>query len=281
MKLINVNIKGKFTDAISINAISIKFYYSIVENFMKSLSRFVAVCGVVAGTLWGNVPGQQNMAALALPQQEVIQKLDVPVFAVTDGQGSLLLRSITVPGKDTKASVAPIFITKKDADDFVNKLKAQDANLGNTVKVTIVSLGKVYQISQLDKSRQENLQFAFVPAQQQVDLAEDIQKQNGKTGDFNGVPLFLARGGADNGYLVIQQGNQEVIPMFFSKQDLLNMVENFKKQQPELSGSIKVEVVNLEGVMTALEKDNDPFLKKIVLIPPRDSIEFVQKSGGQ
>lgn len=246
---------------------------------MKSLSRFVAVCGVVAGTLWGNVPGQQNMVAWALPQQEVIQKLDVPVFAVTDGQGSLLLRSINVPGKNTTASVAPIFISKKDADDFVNKLKTQDANLGNTVKVTIVSLGKVYQISQLDKSRQENLQFAFVPAQQQVDLAEDLQKQNGKTGEFNGVPLFLARGGADNGYLVIQQGNQEVIPMFFSKQDLLNMIENFKKQQPDLAGSIKVEVVNLEGVMTALEKDNDPFLKKIVLIPPRESIEFVQKSG--
>ncbi|MGL5508628.1 MAG: Tic22 family protein [Microcoleaceae cyanobacterium] len=243
---------------------------------MKSLSRFVAVCGVVAGTFWGNLPGH-NMAAFALPAQEVMQKLDVPVFAVTDGQGSLLLRSINVPGKETKASVAPIFINKKDADDFVQKL---DDQLKSSVKVTIVSLGKVYQISQLDKSRQENLQFAFIPTEQQVNLAEDIQKQNGKTGEFNGVPLFLARGGADNGYLVIQQGDQEVIPMFFSKQDLLNMVENFKKQQPELSGSIKVEVVNLEGVMTALEKDNDPFLKKIVLIPPRESIEFVQKSGG-
>ena len=36
---------------------------------------------------------------------------------------------------------------------------------------------------------------------------------------------FYARGGAENGYLTIQQGQQEVIPLFFNKEELQAMVD--------------------------------------------------------
>ncbi|NER07499.1 MAG: hypothetical protein F6K17_35505, partial [Okeania sp. SIO3C4] len=94
---------------------------------------------------------------------------------------------------------------------------------------------------------------------------------------FNGVPLFMAKGGPDGGYLTIQRGEQQVIPMFFNKEDLQGMLERAKTQQPDVFSSVKIEVVNLEGVIKALENDDDPFLEKIIFIPPRESLEFVQQ----
>ncbi|MEB3341314.1 Tic22 family protein [Okeania sp.] len=253
---------------------------------MKSLTRLSAVLGIVASSLIG--PSLKNMSALALPDQEVLQKLTpVPVFTVTDKNGSPLVASIK--GKDDKgnasvASVAGVFISKSDADAFVNKLKGENSDLAATVKVVPVSLGEVYEMSKSAQQNGNKLQFAYVPIKKQVESAKAVLKQNGKDANqFNGVPLFMAKGGADDGYLTIQRGEQQVIPMFFNKEDLQGMLDRAKSKQPDIFSSVKIEVVNLEGVIQALKNDNDPFLEKIIFIPPRESLEFVQKlrqSGG-
>jgi nickel transport protein len=141
-----------------------------------------------------------------------------------------------------------------------------------------VSLGEVYQMSESIRDNGENLQFTFVPGKQQVESAMTVLEENGKEAEqFNGTPLFLAKGGNEDGYLTIQRGEQQVIPMFFNKEDLQGMLERFNSQQPDIAGSVEIEVVNLEGVIEALRTDDDPFLTKIVLIPPRDSVEFIRQ----
>jgi len=111
----------------------------------------------------------------------------------------------------------------------------------------------------------------------QVQSAKTVLQQTGQqVNEFNGVPLFLARGGAENGYLTIQRGQQEVIPLFFNKEDLQGMVDRFKQQQPNVTATIKIEVVNLESVLEALRTENDPFLTQMILIPSRESLEFVR-----
>jgi len=244
---------------------------------MKSLIRLSAVLGIVASSLIG--PSLKDMSALALPEKEVLQKLTpVPVFTITDQNGSPLVASIKREGNEGNSSVAGVFISKSDADAFVNKLKGENPDLAATVKVVPVSLGEVYEMSQSTQQNGQKLRFAYVPIRRQVESAKALLQQNGQeVNQFNGVPLFIAKGGPDDGYLTIQRGEKQVIPMFFNKEDLQGMLDRAKTQQPNIFSSVKIEVVNLEGVINALEKDDDPFLEKIIFIPPRESLEFVQQ----
>jgi nickel transport protein len=237
---------------------------------MKLLIRLGAILGICGSTLLA--PSIANMSALALPQEEVLQKLSpVPVFTITDAQGAPLVASLSKEGEDINASLAGVFINKSDADAFVDRLRTQNPDLASSVKVVPVSLGEVYQMSESIRDNGENLQFTFVPGQQQVDSALTL------TEEFNGTPLFLAKGQDEDGYLTIQRGEQQVIPMFFNKEDLQGMLDRFQSQQPDIASSVEIEVVNLEGVIEALRTDDDPFLTKIVLIPPRDSVEFIRQ----
>ena len=244
---------------------------------MKLLIRLGAILGICGSTLFA--PSAANMSALALPQEEVLQKLSpVPVFTITDAQGAPLVASLSREGEDINASLAGVFINKSDADAFVDRLRTQNPDLASSVKVVPVSLGEVYQMSESIRDNGENLQFTFVPGQQQVDSAMTLLEQSGQEAEqFNGTPLFLAKGGNEDGYLTIQRGEQQVIPMFFNKEDLQGMLQRFESQQPDIAGSVEIEVVNLEGVIEALRSDDDPFLTKIVLIPPRDSVEFIRQ----
>ena len=137
---------------------------------MKSLVRLSAVLGIVASTLIG--PSIKGIPALALSAEEVLQKLTpVPVFTITDQNGSPLVASVKKEGNEN-SSVAGVFISKSDADAFVEKLKGENPDLAATVKVVPVSLGEVYEMSQSSQKSGQKLQFAYVPIRRQVESAK-------------------------------------------------------------------------------------------------------------
>ncbi|WP_254174526.1 Tic22 family protein [Planktothrix pseudagardhii] len=258
---------------------------------MRSIVRLGAVLGIVGSTFllspdptlrWFASLPMGTQPAYALPENQILEKLrSIPVFTITDTQGAPLVA--TVPQADNKkASVAGVFISRNDAVAFVDNLKTRNPQLASTVQVTTVSLGEVYRMSQQAQGNQDDIQFAYVPVQKQVDLAKSVLQENGQSvNEFNGVPLFIAKGGPDQGYLTIQNGNEQVIPIFFNKEDLQNMLTQFKTQQPDLISSIKIDVVNLEGLLDALKRDNDQFLNRIVLIPPRETLEYLKQNQPQ
>lgn len=245
----------------------------------KAFVRWGAVLGLVGGAML--VPLVAGVRVLALPDDQIVQKLrPIPVFAIADAQGAPLVASST-EGQN-KTPVAGVFISQRDAQAFLDGLKTKNPELAKNVRVVPVSLGEVYQLERTNKSKPDRLDFAFVPMQQQVDSAVALLKQGGQSNaQFNGVPLFLARGGQEKGYLTIQRKNpqgkdEQVIPVFFKKEELQNMLERFKQQQPNLASTIEIQVVNLEGVIETLQKSDNPQLGQIVLIPPQESLEFVR-----
>jgi nickel transport protein len=211
-----------------------------------------------------------------------VQKLrPVPVFTITNAQGAPLVA--TPPQGQKGPAVAGVFIVQKDAQAFLETLKSKSPELAKGVKVVPVSLAEVYQLEVTNKGKPDALSFTFVPSKQQVDSAVALLKSSGQqVQQFNGTPLFVARGGEKDGYLTIQQGNQAVIPMFFKKEELQALIDRFKQQQPNQASNIKIQVLNLEGVIDVLRTKNDPQLNQIVLIAPQESIDFVRSiSGGQ
>lgn len=243
---------------------------------MKSLVRWSATLGLVGSTLLGSFFAE-NLQALALPEAEVVQKLQpVPVFTVADAKGAPLVASI--PNQDNKKTtpVAGVFISQKDAQAFVERLKKEKPDLGKDVQVVPVSLAEVYKLKKDNENKPDGLNFAFIPVQQQVQSAQALMGQTGQQQNFQGTPLFVATGGKEDGYLTVEQNGKQVIPFFFDKEQLQTMVDRFKQQKPDLASTVKVKAVPLEGVIQTLQTKNDAQLNSIVLVPSQESINFVR-----
>ena len=241
---------------------------------MKSLLRWSTTLSLVGSTVLGTWFGSTE--ALALPAEQVVQKLrPVPVFTVADEQGAPLVAS-----GENNAKVAGVFISRQDAQEFVQRLQTEKPELGSKVQVVPVSLGEVYQLAQSSETQQEGLNFTYVPMQEEVDEAKQLLVANGQEYQ-GGVPLFVAKGGEEDGYLMIEQNNQQVIPFFFEKEQLQQLIERFKEQKPELASTIKVEVVVLEGMISTLQESDNELLNKIVLVPSAESIEFLRSAAQQ
>ncbi|MEC5031412.1 MAG: Tic22 family protein [Oscillatoria sp. PMC 1051.18] len=213
--------------------------------------------------------------ALALPEAEVVEKLrSVPVFTVTDAQGAPLVIN---DDRQNDRAVAGVFISQDDANAFLERLKRENPDLGNQVRVTPVSLGAVYQLGQENRDRSDGLSFAFVPIDEQVESAETLIRQGGQEIDeFRGVPLFVAKAGNEQRYLTLQQGDRQMVPFFFEREQLQTMVDTFKQQNPELAATVKVQVVNLEGVIETLRTSENQQLNQILLVPSQESMEFLR-----
>ncbi|PSB07532.1 hypothetical protein C7B62_19595 [Pleurocapsa sp. CCALA 161] len=237
---------------------------------MKSLIRWSITLGVAGATFfsWGAI---ENLMAIALPEAEVLKKLDpVPVFTIADEKGAPLVAS----GED-QAKVAGVFISQGDANEFVNQLKTENPELAQKVKVVPVSLGEVYKLAGSAEGENNSLNFAYVPEKEAVASAKTIGEANQQPYK-GGVPLFVAKGGEGKGYLTFERNSEQVIPFFFEKAQLEQMIAKFKEQKPEIADSINIEVHPLEGVIETLKTGSDEILQKIVLVPSTESIQFLQ-----
>lgn len=242
---------------------------------MKSLVRWSATLGLVGSTLLCSF-SMGNFPALALPDEQVAKKLQsVPVFTITDAQGAPLVAS--VPNRQNKpVAVAPAFISQKDAQAFLEKLKTDKPDLAKVVQVIPVSMSEVYKLARENQNKPEGLNFQYVPVQQQVQSAQALISQTGQQAQqFNGTPLFVATGASAQEYIVFpQQNGQQAIPFFFDKEQLQKIVDDIKKKQPDTK--IQIAVVPLESVINQLQNSSDPFVEKIQLVRSQEAEQFVQ-----
>ncbi|MDM9581239.1 MULTISPECIES: Tic22 family protein [unclassified Nostoc] len=255
---------------------------------MKSFIRLGATLGI-AGSVFltglsgiGNLPGMGNLEAIALPQDQVVKKLqEVPVFTLTNPKGEFVVLSRNNANNASKpVSQVGFFISKQDAQKFLdNRLKKENPQLASTLQVRPLSLADYYKIVQESKKKSDSVIYTLVPTQQQVASATSMLNQNGKKGEqFNGIPLFVPKFKKDNSYLTIPlaKGNERYIPFFFEKEQAVALLEEFKKAVPKEGANTEIQVVDLYGVMEALNSSSDPSINKIVLYPSRESINFIR-----
>ncbi len=248
---------------------------------MKPWIRWGTTLGLVSSTLLGSLffTGAQ---VLALPKEQILQKLlDVPVFTITDKQGSPLVASSQEGEDGQEVAVAGVFIVRQDAQAFITQLRKSNPDLARSVKVSPVRMSEVYELALEAQENKENLEFAYVPAEDQVNTALSLINQSRKKEnqaalqEFNGVPLFAAIGGKQGGYLTVEQDNQQIIPFFFNQAELQLMIDRFKREKPDLADTVSIQVLVLEEVLDIFRRDNNPELERIWLVPPQTSVDFV------
>jgi Tic22 family protein import component len=234
---------------------------------MKALLRLGTTLGLIGTTVIGTWLSTMSQA-FALPTEEVVKILQgVPVFTIVDAQGAPL---VAVGEKDKK--VTGVFISQKEANSFFEQLKKQKPDVAAQVSVQPVSLGEVFKLAQANAQKPDALNFAYVPIASEVQNAQKMPGSEFK----GGVPLYVARGGKDQGYLTIQQDNQQVIPFFFEEKQIKEMVDRFKKEKPDLASTIVIDVVPMENVMGTLESSDDAMLKQIRIVPTEEAIQFIR-----
>lgn len=249
---------------------------------MKSLIRWGATLGLVGGTLFGSISAPAP--ALALSEDEILQKLaSVPVFAITDAEGSPLIASISNPQSGNgRTEVAGVFMNPQDANRFVERLTQEQPEMAGFVQVTVVSLAEIYR---LEQSQQNNaIEFSYVPTRQEVESAvsvlldsgreDELLQQNGEY-TYPGVPLFMATAGPDQGYMTVELDGEVVIPLFFDREDLDNVIARFQEQQPDFAATVQTDVVQLEGVLETLRNENNEVMEQLMFVPHSESLEFV------
>lgn len=250
---------------------------------MKALVRWGATLGLVGSTLLGTV-FVGNMPVWALSEQQIKEKLDaVPVYLVTNDKGLPLSRSLPAAQNGQKAggSVTGVYLSRQDAQAFITQLrnaKGKDPKMEEMVKslqVTAVPLGVIYQQLQQSKKDPNRLLFAFKPVDQELKGAVDLLRQSGQQVDkFNSVPLFAVRFSPQQGYVPIQLGSakEQVVPIFFSKQDALGLLNQVKPKFPQAD----IQVIDVDGMIDTLQKKNDSWLNQVVLIPSPESREYIR-----
>ena len=245
-----------------------------------SLIATLAGSGVVVPSV------TRNMTAVAIPEADVLKRLErIPVFTVTDPKGTPVLASVPNPqDKSKQIQIAYFFMGQTDAQALVSKLKSDKPEIGKEARVVTLTLKEAYNIQNENKDKKDQLAFQFLPTQQQLESAKTVLTKNGEDPQkFTGIPLFYAVGGKDKGLLTIQQGEEKVIPFYFSQPDLDGMLAQLKKQDAELSASTTVEVTSLDRVVGSLFKEKGGEIEQITLVPSRDALEYVvqqQKANG-
>ncbi|MBW4654756.1 MAG: hypothetical protein KME20_17205 [Kaiparowitsia implicata GSE-PSE-MK54-09C] len=240
---------------------------------MKSWIRQCAVIGLAGSMVLGGLTGIRQ--ALALTTEQVAERLQtVPVFAVTNSEGVPLLG--TVENGEASQSVANVFVSQQDAQQFVTQVQETNTDLAGDIQVTPVSLAEIFELAIAEET--QSVQFTIVPREQHVQEAVALLQQRGEEGDrFQGVPLFYAESSADEGgYLTIQQGEQQVIPMYFEQSGLQGLLSRVSEAEPDLAASMTIQVTNLETVIQLMQEEEDPELGSILLVPSQESIEYIR-----
>lgn len=254
---------------------------------MTSFFRRSAALLVSGGAILGSWAAM-GANALALTQAQIVEQLSaVPVFTITNERGIPFVATVGAADAETAPTmVTEVFISHEDAESSLNVLREQNPALGEQAQVTPVSLAKIYEVALLGKDSENPLQFLFVPIVEEVQFAMSILPE--QANESAGVPLFMvsspdnpdgsAEADTDDqiALLTLQQGDEEVVPLFFRRDQFDGIVDSIEEEQPDFAENLELRVIWLEDFISLLETadDNDDDIQQYQMIPLPESVDF-------
>jgi hypothetical protein len=233
---------------------------------------------------WGIAIASSVMLAAsplqALPDAQIIEKLqNIPVFTLTDQGGAPLTASVN--GDPKKGSYTGVYLSQKEAKTFLQKLQRDNPEIAKKLQIRAVPLSEMYKIQIASSSTgASKLDIAFVPVDSQVKTALALtQKTNPQIKSFNGVPLFVARAGKQKGYITVNYKDKKIIPLFFEREQVQVIIDQFKKENPALASTTDVQVLTLESLLDTMRTKNDALYSQVAINPSREAIEYLQSQA--
>lgn len=102
------------------------------------------------------------------------------------------------------------------------------------------------------------------------DLLEDDEDVELTVDNFNGIPIFQAKG------LTLLQKNKQLIPLFFSKWDLEAAWEQLKNTNAvDVPGECDIEVGTLEDVLRRMSESKTDEFESVFFVPSREAMKAI------
>lgn len=223
---------------------------------------------IVSTSLVVTIPAQ------AIPVPQVVAKLqNIVVYLITDDQGVVLHGTNTGNGNQNPRTSTGVFFSSKDAQSFIDSgIKPTQPEISKIVKVTPVSLGEIYRRQQANKNKPQEMNYVYVPTVRAANAALAILNQNGnKVERVTSSPVFIATIISASGkedYLTFNRDNQNIVPLFFSKEALQSTV---RKVYPALGAKSKIQVVELNNLLGYMTDTSDPVAQIFEFNPNTDA----------
>ncbi len=248
---------------------------------MNPMHRFCLIAVLMGGIVGGGATPAFAQAATPTPAPEVrsavAERLNiVPVFTIVANDGSPILANIEQEGRTIQ--VASFWLDKTQADQSLQEVRTTNPDIGSSAQVIPVPLGEAFELAEQQMSQRDDIIFQVVPRNSDLQTALTVaRQQQADLAQFPGVPLFY--GLSDQGYLTLESGGVEVVPFFFAQQDLDRVLQQGAQTDPAISGQTRVEVTTLEQVVDSMLEDSNSDVNKIIFVPSRESIQFVQSQN--
>jgi len=272
---------------------------------MKSLARLGATLCAVGATVLGTWIAT-GTRAIALSQAEIVQQLnDIPVFTITDSEGNPFVAVISEPVEEPAASdeaegedsatddsatqttiLTRVFISHEDAETALETFETENPDVDD-VQITPISLGLVYQTASQSLSQENRLEFFFVPMIEEVNYALSLFSEEDTPSP--GVPLFMVSSADDTTadadvadedeaitLLTFQNGSQEIIPLFFSREQFNEAIDSIDDEASSFQDNLNVDVIWLRDYIRLLEIKDDEEVRQYRMIPLDDSLGFAR-----
>ncbi len=241
------------------------------QLFASLLRPLPLLTALVSGSLLGGglvMP----LPAAALGEEAIVDKLEqVPVFVILNSDGQPLTAAAEVDDQEVKVPV--VFIDGEAAEEFLLRAREEDPS----AQVALVDLGTLYQETVLSDA--EQVPLLYLPIGNELETAVGLQS------NFQGVPLFIARQGADVPYLTFNQDGQASLPMFFSRNDLQTLLDRYQQTNADAADDVVVQVLSLEWLLSMMVSNDDPELdaqlQQVRLFPSTEVLNYIRAQDAE
>jgi hypothetical protein len=202
---------------------------------------------------------------LALPEREVMAKLEnIPLFAITNNQGQLN---------------SYLFVNPQQAFSTLGELQNREPQRAVNLRVRPISLSTVYRGLQTIQNQNTALPQLIVPDQNSLNRATTLMRANGQSVNDPrtiGIPLFVATIGRDRDerWLVAtnRRTNQLYIPFYFDKTEADQIVEVYRRENPNETDPVQVRVYSLGYIVGLLLGNNNEATQMMEIVPSVEQI---------
>ncbi|MEM9273858.1 MAG: Tic22 family protein [Cyanobacteria bacterium P01_F01_bin.143] len=251
---------------------------------MKSLMRWGATIGIVAATVFNT--GFDKFKALALPNEQVLQILGpVPVFILLNPDTGALItftldqNSNEVPEELKDINFVRVFMNHNDAKKFLDEEVVKVPELAENTLIHGLSLASVFEESQKEEYKEQNLVFQYVATQESQTNAQEILAKKGQ--QFNGgVPLFFVTEKSTGSPVPAYENNdpeKPIISFFFEKDELDDALQESNLNQEEFNANYEISVTLLSKVIETLVLEEDEVFQKVRFDISSDSEELLRQ----
>lgn len=227
--------------------------------------------GVIAATL-------HTPQAVALSEDELLDKFsEVPVFVMVDSSGGYVTPVSDLPN-DGLGNVAllRVFFNEDDVISFVRQVREENPRFHQGGSVGVIDLATVHRLAATE--RDIPLKLVFIPQQDDLQAALDLDSEFGGSSSSSLVPLFTLQD-ASGGYVPLSVTNETeeetLVSLFLSREDAENVLTAVQQSNPALS-DVSIGVVSLADISSEfLQTDNESF-ELIRFLPDSDVINHIQ-----